>query len=162
MTRVRIIGIGNTLMGDDGVGVRVAEELLGRDLGAGVDVVSGGTDGMALTSHFTDVETVIVVDAIAAADTPGSVYRFTPEEAGIESLRSHTSHGLSVPAIMFAARLQGACPDVVIYAVQIGDITCGFETLTPGVKARVIEVADMVAEEATRIAAAAQACDSAR
>ena len=141
-------------MGDDGVGVRVAEELLSRDLGAGVDVISGGTDGMALTRHFMDAETIIVVDAVAIDDAPGSVYRFTPDDAGMTSLRPHSSHGISVPSIMLAARLQGANPDVVVYAVQIGDITCGFETLTPEVEARVAEVADMVADEAMRIARA--------
>ena len=154
MSRVCIIGIGNTLMGDDGVGVRVAEELLSRDLGAGVDVVNGSTDGMALASHFMGAETVIVIDAIATDDEPGSVYRFTPDDVGMTSLRPHSSHGISVPSIMMAARLQGHCPEVIVYAVQIGDILCGFETLSPQVEARVAEVADMVAEEAQRLAAA--------
>ncbi|NTU71430.1 MAG: hydrogenase maturation protease [Coriobacteriia bacterium] len=139
-------------MGDDGVGVRVAEALASRDLGADVAVVSGGTDGMALTRHFMEYDSVVVVDAIAADDTPGSVYRFDPDDVGITSLRSHTSHGLSVPAIMFASRLQGGCADVIIFAVQIGDITCGFETLTPEVEAVVPEVAEMVAAEARRLA----------
>jgi hydrogenase maturation protease len=148
-------------MGDDGVGVRVAEELSSRDLGAGVDVVDGATDGMALASRFIDVGTVLVIDAVAVGDMPGSVYRFTPEDAGMTSLRPHSSHGISVPSIMLAARLQGACPRVIVYAVQIGDITCGFETLTPEVEARVPEVADMVAEEAMRLVAA-ESYDSAR
>ena len=152
MPRVCIIGIGNTLMGDDGVGVRVAEELSSRDLGADVYVVSGGTDGMALSRHFTECDAVVVVDAIAADDTPGSVFRFTPDDAGITSLRSHTSHGLSVPAIMFAASLQGACPFVIVYAVQIGDITCGFETLSAQVESAVPDVTEMVAAEAQRLA----------
>ena len=145
--------MGNTLMGDDGVGVRVAEALSARDLGPDVAVVSGGTDGMALSHHFRDADRVLVVDAIAAGDKPGSVFRFTPEDAGITELRSHTSHGLSLPNIMLAAKLQGAAPDVVIYAVQIGDITCGFDTLTPDVEAAVADVADMVAQEAQRLAA---------
>jgi hydrogenase maturation protease len=144
-------------MGDDGVGVQVAEELISRDLGVGVDVVNGATDGMALTRHFMDAETVILVDAVAVADTPGSVYRFTPDDAGITSLRPHSSHGISVPSIMLAARLQGACPQVIVYGVQVGDIMCGFETLSPEVGACVGEIADMVAEEAMRIAASADA-----
>ena len=148
-----VIGMGNTLMGDDGVGVKVAEALSRRDLGPDVAVVSGGTEGMALAHHFRESDRVLVVDAIATGDAPGSVFRFTPEDAGITSLRSHTSHGLSLPNIMLAARLQGASPDVVVYAVQIGDITCGFDTLTPEVEAAVSDVADMVAEEAMRLAA---------
>jgi hydrogenase maturation protease len=144
--------MGNTLMGDDGVGVRVAEELASRDLGPDVKVVSGGTAGMALSHHFTDADCVVVVDAIAAGDTPGSVFRFTPEDAGINELRSHTSHGLSLPNIMLAARLQGAAPSVIVYAVQIGDITCGFDTLTPEVESSISDVCDMVAEESRRLA----------
>lgn len=156
MPRVCVIGMGNTLMGDDGVGVRVAEELLGRDLGPDIEVVPGGTAGMALSHHFRDAEAVVVVDAISVGDSPGSVFRFTPEDAGITALRSHTSHGLSLPNILLAAHLQGAVPDVIVYAVQIGDITCGFDTLTPAVEAAVPEVATMVAEEAARLSASLQ------
>jgi hydrogenase maturation protease len=145
--------MGNTLMGDDGVGVRVAEALSLRDLGPDIEVVAGGTAGMALSHYFTGADRVLVVDAIAAGDTPGSVFRFRPEDAGILELRSHTSHGLSLPSIMMAASLRGARPQVVVYAVQIGDITCGFDTLTSEVEAAVPDVADMVAEEAVRLAA---------
>ena len=145
--------MGNTLMGDDGVGVRVAEALDARDLGPDIDVVNGGTAGMALTDHFTTSEHVVVVDAIAAGDTPGAVFRFHPEDAGILSLRSHTSHGLSLPNIIWTAQLKGATPNVIVYAVQIGDITCGFDTLTPELEACVPDVAEMVAEEALRLAA---------
>jgi hydrogenase maturation protease len=146
-----VIGIGNTLMGDDGVGVRVAEALTSRDLGPGVTVVAGGTEGMALSRHFTESDSVVVVDAIAAADAPGSVFRFTPQDIGMTQLRSHTSHGLSLPNIILAASLQGASPEVIVYAVQIGDITCGFDTLTPEVEAAIPDVCEMVAGEARRL-----------
>jgi len=106
---------------------------------------------MALTDYFATAPYVVVVDAIAAGDEPGSVFRFRPEDAGILSLRSHTSHGLSLPNIIWTAQLKGARPEVIVYAVQIGDITCGFDTLTAEVEACVPEVADMVAEEATRL-----------
>jgi hydrogenase maturation protease len=145
--------MGNTLMGDDGIGVRVAEALSLRDLGPDVVVIDGGTAGMALSRHFTGADSVVVVDAIAAGDTPGSVFRFTPEDVGITELRSHTSHGLSLPSIMLAARLQGAAPHVIVYAVQIGDITCGFDTLTADVEACIPDVCEMVAAEALRLAA---------
>ena len=147
MPTVRVIGLGNTLMGDDGVGVRVAEVLASRDLGPGAEVIDGGTAGMALSHYFTRADAVVVVDAIATGDSPGSVFRFTPDDVDIESLRSHTSHGLSLPNILFAARLQGALPRVVIYAVEIGDITCGFDTLSPRVAAAVPDVAAMIADE---------------
>jgi hydrogenase maturation protease len=140
-------------MGDDGVGVRVAEALASRDLGPDVSIVAGGTEGMALAHHFADHDAVVVVDAIAADDTPGSVFRLTPQDAGILELRSHTSHGLSLPNILLAATLRGMMPQVIVYAVQIGDITCGFDTLTAEVEAAIPDVCDMVAEEASRFIA---------
>lgn len=103
---------------------------------------------MALSRHFTESDSVVVIDAIAAADTPGSVFRFTPQDIGMTQLRSHTSHGLSLPNIILAASLQGASPDVIVFAVQIGDITCGFDTLTPEVEAAIPDVCEMVTQEA--------------
>jgi hydrogenase maturation protease len=145
-------------MGYVGVGVKVAELLQQRDLGPDISVVCCGTDGMALSHHFVGADTVLVVDAIAVDDTPGSVFRFTAEDIGLVALRSHTSHGLSLPNIMLAARLQGANPDVIIYAVQIGSITCGFDTLTDDVSAAVPDVAEMVAAEATQLASQQSEC----
>jgi hydrogenase maturation protease len=153
LANVCVIGMGNTLMGDDGVGVKVAEALASHDLGPGIEVVAGGTAGMALSRYFAEADAVVVVDAIATDDVPGSVFRFTPEEAGITQLRSHTSHGLSLPNIMLAARLQGTAPVVIIYAVQIGDITCGFDTLTADVEAAIPDVCEMVTAEARKLAA---------
>jgi hydrogenase maturation protease len=152
LARISVIGIGNTLMGDDGVGVRIAEVLHSRDLGPDVNVVAGGTEGMALSRHFAESESVVVVDAIATDDVPGSVFRFTPQDAAMAQLRSHTSHGLSLPNILLATSLRGSTPNIVIYAVQIGDITCGFDTLTPDVEAAIPDVCDMVAEEVSRLA----------
>jgi hydrogenase maturation protease len=140
-------------MGDDGVGVKVAEVLSSRGLDPSIDVIAGGTAGMALSSHFAESDAVVVVDAIAADDVPGSVFRFTPEDAAMSMLRSHTSHGLSLPNILLATSLQGLTPRVVIYAVQIGDITCGFDTLTPALEAAIPDICDMVAAEALSLAA---------
>jgi hydrogenase maturation protease len=153
LARVAVIGIGNTLMGDDGVGVKIAEALRDCDLGPDVRVVLGGTAGIALSKEFEDADVVLVADAIAVDDTPGSVFRFRPDDVGMAGLRSHTSHGVSLPNIMLAAQLRGFAPDVIVYAVQVGDITCGFDTLSPQVAAIVPEVAEMIAEEAARLAA---------
>ena len=151
--KVTVLGIGNTLMGDDGVGTHVARLLAGRDMGENVSVVEGGVAGMALVPHFVESHAVVVVDAIAAGDEPGSVYRLSAEDAGLTGLRSNTSHGLSLPSVLFAARMQGADPHVVIYGIEIADITQGFETLSPGVAAALPDVVEMVAEEAVRLSA---------
>lgn len=148
--RVCIIGIGNTLMGDDGVGVRVAERLSSRDLGAGVSVVVGGLAGMLLLPHLLENDYVIFVDAIDAQDTPGSVFRF-PADAGLPQLRSHTSHGISVPDLMFGARLSGCSAEVIIYAVQVGVVHPQADELSPALAEAVPDVAEMIVAEVASV-----------
>ena len=144
---VTVIGIGNTLMGDDGVGVRVAEMLEDRQLGNHVRVVVGHTAGMALVEHLLEADRVIFVDAIATDDAAGSVYRFTPEQVSLNPTRSHTSHGLGIPALLQAAALSGASPDVVVYAIRVSSVGPDADTLSPEVAQAAHAVADMIGAE---------------
>jgi hydrogenase maturation protease len=148
MTRLTIIGIGNTMMGDDGIGVRVAEALADRDLGPDCEVVVGSVAGMTLIGHFLESETVIVVDGIDVGAEPGSVYRFDADEAGVTSLRSHTSHGLSVPDLVRAARMSGASPQVIVFGIQVGDVSMRIDELSPKVSLALEPTANLVEAEA--------------
>ena len=172
-----MIGVGNTLMGDDGVGVAVVRRLLadaGHDVtpaaggpvaagvgrhvpgafGPGVDAGVGETAGLGLIGHFRTSEAVIVVDALDAAAQgaePGQVFRFSPDEAGIAALRSNNIHGMGVPHLVANARLTGADPDVVVYAVQVGDVRPRPDELTPEVAAAVPAVVAMIREDLARL-----------
>jgi hydrogenase maturation protease len=148
--RISIIGIGNTLMGDDGVGVRIAEEL-DEVLGAEVTVVTGFLAGMALMPHVLSADVVIFLDALAAGDEPGSIYRFDPDDAGITNIRSTTSHGMGIPYLITNSRLQGHSPEFLVFAVHIGDVMCGPDTLTPAVSAAVPRVVELVQQEIERV-----------
>jgi hydrogenase maturation protease len=148
--RVTVIGIGNTLMGDDGFGVRVAEELLRRELPSDVEVVVGSVAGMSLVGHLLDSERVIFADAIDARAEPGSVFRFDPDDVGVTQLRSNTIHGMSVSYLVTTARFSGAYPDVLVYAVQVEDVRPRPDTLTPKVLAAIGDVADMIEAELTQ------------
>jgi len=151
VSRVAIIGIGNTLMGDDGLGVHIAEKLADAFPDAaerGVDICAGHTAGMGLMPQVMAAEKVVFVDAVDAGDEPGSVFRLDPDAAGLTGLRSNTSHGVGVSYLVTGARLQGHWPEFVVYAVQIGDVMAGPDTLSPGVAAAVADVVGMLAEEA--------------
>jgi hydrogenase maturation protease len=129
VVRTAIIGVGNTLMGDDGVGVRVVREIVSRlpgvDPACEVDLVEGETAGMALMPHVMAADKVVFVDAVSLGDVAGSVYRFDPDAAGLTTLRSNTSHGVGIPHLITTARRQGHWPEFVVYGVQAGDIMCG-------------------------------------
>ena len=162
-------------MGDDGVGVSVVRRLLedaGVDLGAGagpvaagvgrhlpdglgpgVDAVLGETAGLGLIKHFREAEAVIVVDALDASGqgaAPGQVFRFSPDDAGIMDLRSNNIHGMGVPHLVANARLTGADPEVVVYAIQVGDVRPDPDHLTPEVEAAAGDVARMVRDDIAR------------
>jgi len=150
--RVTVLGIGNTLMGDDGVGVEVAQRLIGvGGLPDGCEVVLGETAGMGLVRYFRESDAVVFIDAIDAADKPGSVFVFDPDDAGVTSLRSNNIHGMGVGHLLTCARLTGACPDVVVVAVQVGDVRPKPDELSPEVASSVPRVVEIVRAEAERL-----------
>jgi hydrogenase maturation protease len=78
--KIVILGVGNLLLSDEGVGVHVANELMKIDLPSGVSVVEGGTDGFRLIDVITSTDRLIVIDAVRGGAEPGSIYRFNINE----------------------------------------------------------------------------------
>ena len=144
---VAVIGVGNTLMGDDGVGIDILESLSRDEVGDDVELVHGGTAGMALMRYFLECELVIVLDGIDAAAEPGEVFRFHPDAAGVTGLRSNNIHGMGVGYLLTSARLRGIAPRVVVLAVQVGDVRPHDRRLTPPVAAAAARVRELVIEE---------------
>ena len=62
--RIVVLGIGNLLLSDEGVGVHVANELMKMNVPPGVSVVEGGTDGFGLLNIITEADRLIVIDAV--------------------------------------------------------------------------------------------------
>lgn len=150
--RITIIGIGNTLMGDDGIGVAVVQNLLpiipsvdfpGLDIG----IVVGEVAGMSLIRYFRESDVVIVVDAIDSKSDPGAVFRFSPDDVGLVRLRSNNIHGMGVPHLIANARLIGVNPEVVIFAVQVGDVRPMDGILTSPVKSSISSVRELILKE---------------
>ncbi|MCL6093458.1 MAG: hydrogenase maturation protease [Actinomycetota bacterium] len=144
---VAVIGVGNTLMGDDGVGISIIESLSQKPLGDDVELVYGGTAGMALMRYFLECDLVIVIDAIDAGAEPGAIFRFHPDEAGVTTLRSNNIHGMGVGYLLTSARMRGIEPEVVVLAVQVGDVRPNDCQLTPEVAAAAARVQKLVTGE---------------
>lgn len=144
---VAVIGVGNTLMGDDGVGIEIVEGLNRQELGNDVELVYGGTAGMALVRYFLECELVIVLDAIDAGGEPGEIFRFHPDAAGVTGLRSNNIHGMGVGYLLTSARLRGSEPEVVVLAVQVADVRPNDCRLSPAVATAAARVRGLVGEE---------------
>ncbi|MEW6002725.1 MAG: hydrogenase maturation protease [Nitrospirota bacterium] len=78
--RILILGIGNLLFKDEGVGIHVVEKMKTMDLPPDVEVVDGGTASTVFTYLIEKREKVIVIDAMKAGGIPGTVYRLSQKD----------------------------------------------------------------------------------
>jgi hydrogenase maturation protease len=143
-----VIGIGNPLRGDDGVGVVVAERIRARGAG-NVDVTVLDGDGASLVERWAGAAAVIVVDATRSAAPPGSIERFDAVRSPLPCVgRSATSHGFGLAeAVELARALDRLPPALIVYGIAGRSFEMG-EGLSPAVAAAVPEVVARVLREA--------------
>ena len=79
-TQVLIIGIGNVILRDEGVGVHAVWRLKEQQLPPGVEVIDGGTATMDLLAPIRKAQRIIVIDAVKGGGTPGQIYRVRPDD----------------------------------------------------------------------------------
>jgi len=109
--RILIIGMGNVLMQDEGVGVRAAEELENRfHIPEGVTVMDGGTTGMELFEPMRNCDSLIVADAVNASVPPGSLVRIANEEIRAFFQTKISNHQLGLSDLLALLTLKGEVP----------------------------------------------------
>jgi hydrogenase maturation protease len=146
-----ILGLGNVLCGDDGLGVAAVEEL-NRDYAApeGVQILDGGTLGLALLGWATDAERLLLVDAIQADLPPGSLVRLAGDEVG-PAVRDRLSvHQIGVADLLDSMELIGRTPPSVSL---LGMVPASLELmteLTPAVLSGLPALVAAVVEEAAQ------------
>lgn len=118
--RVLVLGIGNYLMQDEGVGVHLARRLEGMAL-QDVDVLDGGTGGFHLLEYFERYETVILVDATLDGRTPGTFRWLRPRFAS-DFPQALSTHDIGLKDLVGALQLLGKMPDVRLLAVSIASV----------------------------------------
>jgi hydrogenase maturation protease len=145
---VLVLGVGSIIRGDDGFGVRVAEELQKRKLPANVKVVTAELRGLAHTEEIQQAGRVIIIDAIDARKPPGALVIFTPEQ--VRSLDTDASpHGVGMLGILKLLETLGHCPPVTIVGCRRGNALEG-EILSSEVAAAVPKAVDLIGNLLTR------------
>ena len=163
---INIVGVGNTLMGDDGVGPAVAQAIAARGaLPAAACVHDAGLAVTDILGRLDPLDPLIVIDAVAAGGRPGTVYRARFDEM---SLGEGTSggclslHELSIgPALRIEAVTGRAFRDVTVFGIEPGLVAWG-TGLSPAVADAVDSVADAVLERVDDLSAAPAAREAAR
>ncbi|HHD15747.1 MAG TPA: hydrogenase maturation protease [Euryarchaeota archaeon] len=116
-----MIGVGNDLMGDDGIGPHIARILKnGTELPPEVDAFDEGRGGMRLLHHIKGYDGLVIIDAADIGKDPGDYIVFRPEEVESERILSGRSvHEWDLMKVLELSRMMGECPsDVRILAVQ--------------------------------------------
>ncbi len=134
---VLVLGIGNLIMSDDGIGVRVVQLLAERyRYPAGVTILDGGTLGLDLLPRLEGVERLLVVDAVETGQPAGTLVRMAGEEVPVVLETKVSPHQMGLKDLLAVAMLQGFAPrEMVLWGVQPALIELGTD-LSEAVAAR--------------------------
>jgi hydrogenase maturation protease len=143
-----VVGIGNPILCDDGVGIHVAEAAAAACTMENVDFSEASVGGLRLLNILQGYERVILVDAMLTPDgRPGDIYRTGPNEL-CASLHADCSHDMSLPAALALGRKLGmvlpADEDFHIVAIEVESVTTFGESCTPAVAAAIPRAVEQV------------------
>ena len=144
--KVLILGIGNTLMGDEGIGVHVVNSLEKTALPDGVELLDGGTGSFLLLEPMQSAEKVVLIDATIDGAKPGTIRRLRPKYSK-DYPRTLTAHDIGLKDLIDAFYLMGDTPDVTLFAVSIEDLQDLTTEMSPELDLAIPQVAKMVLEE---------------
>jgi hydrogenase maturation protease len=145
---ILVLGIGNLIMSDDGIGVRVIQLLTERyRFPAGVTLLDGGTLGLDLLPRLEGVERLLVVDAVDIGKAPGTLARLAGNDVPIVLETKVSPHQMGVKDLLAVAMLQGFAPrEMILWGVQPERIEMGME-LSPAVSAQIEPLVENVIRE---------------
>jgi len=153
--QITILGVGNILFTDEGIGVRVVETLEEQyTFAENVKLVDGGVLGMSLLAVVSDADHLIVVDAVKNGGKPGSLYRLEGEEIPKRILGKNSLHQVDLLETLALCQVFEKVPETVILGVEPEDIETLCIELTDTVKEKLTLLSNMVLKELERLGAA--------
>lgn len=144
-----ILGVGNPILSDDGVGIWVARALEERLNQKEITVVETSMAGLNLLDLLVNFDRAIIIDAIqTVGGKAGQIYQLEPSVFDA-TRHATTPHDINLAtALEFGNRLGLALPQqIVIFAIEVEDVTTFSEECTPEVRQAIPVVADMVIDE---------------
>jgi hydrogenase maturation protease len=124
------MGVGNTLLKDDGIGIHVTKALkASQQACADYKIIDGGTIGLSLLPEIEDADAVIIIDASEIGEPPGSIRIFRNREIDQQlSGKKKTVHEVALADLFCAADLRGQCPsERALIAIQPASTEWGLE-----------------------------------
>ena len=148
MAKTIVIGVGNVLFKDEGVGVYAARYLEANyRFSQPLEVMDGATLGFKLMTYFQEYDHVILIDTVSIEDTPGSIYRLPAQELlGLGAYRK-TAHEVEVVEMLEICSLLDKIAEVTILGIVPQDIETVEIGLTPQIEANLPELVEHTVKE---------------
>lgn len=149
--RALVLGVGNIILKDDGLGVRTAEFFeRAYSFGSDVSCIDGGTAGVGLLSLFSEFSHIIIIDALSSGSTPGTIRTFSGEDLKKNGARlKTTAHSIGIKDLLDLAAFEGSCPAISIIGIVPSDISPGL-TLSDAVSEKLPEAARIISDTLKR------------
>jgi len=167
MTKVHdilILGIGNILLKDEGIGVHVVKKIKEMSLPDNVEVLDGGTAGLDLVDFISGYKKLIVIDAVTTGDKPGTIYRLLETNLKIKPKAIMSFHEIDFLDALYMSDVMGEKPEeIIVIGVEPKDMSDGVE-LSPEIEERIPRIIEIVMEELNNLGCHSEsfACHSER
>lgn len=145
MTPTLVLGIGNLLMGDEGVGVHALRAFEQEPWPESVTLLDGGTGGFHLLEYLSEYPRIVMVDATMDGAPAGTVSVLMPRYAS-DFPRALTAHDIGLRDLIESAALLGPLPDITLVTVSIEEIRSMVTDLSGPVEAAIPVVRERVAQ----------------
>lgn len=155
MPNILVLGIGNLLLTDDGVGVHAVQALQQEAWPDNVTLLDGGTFTHDIFYLFKGYDKLLILDIVHAGREPGSLYRLTEEQLVHNDSQRLSIHDIDLlDSLRMAGQLHGARPDMVIVGMEPADYTNWSMELSPAVRARFPDFVELARQEILSMLAA--------
>ena len=117
-SKTLVLGLGNVLMGDEGIGVYVVRELEKQTLPPNVECLDGGTGGFTLLEPLEQADRIIIIDAASDGNPVGTITRTTPQFSR-DYPPTLTAHDVGMKDLLDMFYIQGGHHEIILYAITI-------------------------------------------
>ena len=149
--KILILGIGNVLMGDEGIGVHVIKELESETFPKNVALLDGGTGGFHLLEYLQQYNTVIMIDATMDNDPAGTIKVIEPKFA-TDFPKSLSAHDIGLRDLIETTTLLSDLPKMFLITITVDNIQSMEMNLSPEIVKRIPSVVEKVKEILKKLA----------
>jgi hydrogenase maturation protease len=146
--RIIVLGVGNILLTDEGVGVKAVEKLqLDFDLPPEVVIIDGGTTGMEMLEDLSNADHIIIIDAVRSGHVPASIIKLVGEQVPVFFRTKLSPHQIGLSDVLATLELMGQQPGgITVIGIEPASLETGMG-LTPHVAAVLSDVVHLVVTE---------------